>query len=45
MSGGPVFEKKTNKILGIITSGEPEDKHIKDVLFAVDCTELIKIIK
>lgn len=44
MSGGPLIDKSTQKIIGILSHGDPDDNDIKDVLYATDCTEIIKVI-
>lgn len=44
MSGGPVVDKTTGKIIGLLSFGDTEDADKKDTLFALDNTELIKVI-
>jgi len=45
MSGGPVFDKTTNALIGIISHGDPEDSDTKEFLYATDCTEINKLFK
>jgi len=44
MSGGPLIDKATQKIIGILSHGDPDDTDKKDVLYATDCTEIIKVV-
>lgn len=45
MSGGPLIDLVNKKVLGFMSYGDPVDSDKKDILYAIDCTELNKIIK
>lgn len=44
MSGGPLIDKNSKKIIGFMSNGDPVDTDKKDVLYAIDGTELTKVI-
>lgn len=44
MSGAPVIDKVSGKVIGLISFGDTTNSDKKETLFAVDCTELNKII-
>lgn len=45
MSGGPLFLKKSNEIIGLMSFGLPENKKEKEVLFAININEIIPRIE
>lgn len=42
MSGGPLLNKKTNKLIGLMSFGFPADSAKKEIVFAISVNELSK---
>lgn len=45
MSGGPLLNKKNDKLVGLMSFGLPTNKSFKDEVFAIDVTEIIRKFK